>query len=245
MRIAALVAALCVAAPLAAQQDVAGARARAAARPVITAGAEGQARVTPDRAIISIGVETHAATAAQAGAENARHQRAVIDTIKAMGVAAEQISTINYNVYPQQRYEPNKGDTAPRIVGYTVSNTVRVEVRKLDQVGPIIDAALAKGANTISSLDFFSSNEDDARRSALAAAVQRARGDAEAMARGAGGQLGDLVELSSQFASIPRAMPTAMAFDAVARKAPTPINPGEQTITVSVTGRWRFIQSTK
>ena len=87
--------------------------------------------------------------------------------------------------------------TPPKVTGYTVTNTVRADVRRIDDVGKLIDAALAKGANEISSLQFYSSKADSARRAALAAAVADARADAEVLARAAGGTLGALVELST------------------------------------------------
>ena len=157
-----------------------------------------------------------------------------------MGIFYAQSSTVGYNVYPEQRYDPAKGDTAPRIVGYAVSNTVRVEVRKLEQLGSLIDASLSKGANSISSLDFKASKQDDARRTALVEAVQRARGDAEALARGAGGHLGELLELTSQTSS-PPPRPLPVAFSMAAQAKSTPISPGEQSLTVGVVGRWAFI----
>ena len=52
----------------------------------------------------------------------------------------------------------------------------------------MLDAALANGANQINSLDFFASNADSARHEALGQAVVRARADAEASARAAGGR---------------------------------------------------------
>jgi len=64
--------------------------------------------------------------------------------LRALGLGNDQLSTINYNVYPEQRYEQGK---EPVIVAYNVTNTVLVDVRKLSQVGPVIDAALAHGAN--------------------------------------------------------------------------------------------------
>lgn len=244
MRFASLAALLVIVAPLGAQQV---APVPAAVRPPsVTTTAQGEARVTPDRATIYIGVQTRAATAAQASADNARKQRAVIDTMRAMGIPESQISTVGYNVYPEQSFQPDKGDRAPRIVGYNVTNTVRVEVRKIDQLGRLLDAALAKGANAINSLDFSSSNEDDARRSALALAVQRARGDAEALARGAGGRLGELVELSSvPLSSGPRPLAGPLMQMSRAEAAPTPINPGEETVTVTVVARWRFLAGAK
>jgi uncharacterized protein YggE len=209
--------------------------------PAVVTSAVGEAQVTPDRATIAIGVQTRAKTAEEAGAENAQRQRAVIDTLRALGIPANQIATVSYNVYPEQVYHPDQGDQAPRIVGYNVSNTVRVEVRQLDKLGSVIDAALAKGANGINSLDLSASNIDEARRSALAAALARARGDAEALARAAGGQLGALVEASTEEAATPRTFKATTFMNARAEAAPTPISPGEQTLRVTVTARWRFV----
>jgi len=208
--------------------------------PEIMTSAQGEAQYTPDRAYIDVGVQTRAKTAQEAGAENARKQQAVIAAVEALGIPKERISTTNYNVYPEQQYNPQQGDKEPRIVGYNVTNTVRVDIHDITKVGSVIDAALAKGANNVSSLDFYASNQDSTRRDALAAAVERARGDAEALARGAGGKLGELVELSSAQAS---AAPRPMGYMTMARAeaAPTPINPGEQTLTVTVTARWKFV----
>src|SRR5918911_985524 len=133
--------------------------------------------------------------ACAAAADNARKQRAVIDTLRKLGIAQEQISTVNFNVYPETQYDrPNQ---TPRVTGYVVSNSVRAEVRRLDQIGALIDAALASGANAISSLSFYASNTDEARRPALSQAVAKARQDAETLARAAGGALGELLELTT------------------------------------------------
>jgi uncharacterized protein len=210
---------------------------------IVTSGT-GEARVTPDRAQIFIGVQTRASTAAQAGTDNARKTRAVIDAVKARGIPAEQIATSDYNLYPEydHREPPREGPQTPRVIGYVATNTVRVEVRRLDQVGNIIDAALAAGANMVNTIQFFASNVDAARRDALAEAVGRARGDAEALARAAGGSLGALLELNTQSPPVrPLVMERAMRMDAGAAVAQTPIEPGQQTLTMWVSGRWVFV----
>lgn len=209
--------------------------------PQVITTAEGEAQVTPDRATISIGVQTRAKTAAEASAENARKQRAVIDTIHALGIASQQIRTVNYNVYPEQVYHPDQGDKAPRIVGYNVVNTVQVDVRMLDKLGSVIDAALAKGANGINSLELSASNTDEARHTALAAALARARGDAQALAQAAGNSLGALLEVTTGEAATPRMFKNGGFMTARAEAAPpTPISAGEQTLRVTVTARWRL-----
>ncbi len=209
--------------------------------PEIVTSAQGEAQYTPDRAHIYIGVQTRAKTAQEAGAENAKKQEAVIAAIQSLGVPKERISTVNYSVYPEQQYNPQQGDKEPRIVGYNVQNTVRVDIHDISKVGALIDAALSKGANNINSLDFYASNQDSTRRQALAEAVERARGDAEALARGAGGQLGELIELSSAPGFNPPRPVPYMAMARAESMSATPVAPGEQTLTVTVTARWKFV----
>ena len=205
--------------------------------PHIAASGTGEARVTPDRASVFIGVQSRAATAAAAGADNARRQKAVIDTLRALGIPSDQITTTNYLVSPEMRYEPSS--QISRVTGYLVSNQVRVEVRRIEQVGSIIDAALARGANEMSSLQFFSSLADEARRTALAQAVAKAKADAEVMAKAAGGTLGSLLELSSLSIEMPRPVMSVMRM--ADKAATTPIEPGEQTFQASVSARWAFL----
>ena len=125
--------------PLMAQQP-----ATIAPIPQIAVSSRAEVKVNPDRANIQISVQTRGETAAAAAAENARKQKAVIDGLRALGIDAKDISTAGYNVYPEQRYEPNK---EPVVVGYNVTNTLSVELKTISMVGQAIDVALAKGAN--------------------------------------------------------------------------------------------------
>jgi uncharacterized protein YggE len=206
-------------------------------RPEIVTSAIGEATLVPDRAAVYVGVQTRAATAAAAARDNAARQRAVIDAIAALGIPRDQISTESYSVAPDSRFDPTTQKTT--ITGYVVSNVVRVEVRRIDQVAAVLDAALAKGANQINSLDFFASNADSARHGALVQAISRARADAEIMANAAGGTLGALVELSTNSEG-PRPVFRMQVNAGLAANA-TPIEPGQQRVQASVSARWRFI----
>jgi uncharacterized protein YggE len=204
--------------------------------PQILVVGHGEVKVTADRATIQVSVQTRAATAAAAAADNAAKQQSVLAALRALGLGNDQLSTINYNVYPEQRYQEGK---EPQIVGYNVTNTILVEVRKMAQVGPVIDAALSHGANMITSLQFSASNTEAARRSAIAAAIEKARADAEAAAHAARGTLGTLLEIN--IGSYSPAPPRPVVMMKTAMTADTPINPGEDTVAVDVTTRWRFI----
>lgn len=206
--------------------------------PQIVTAASGEVRVSPDRAILVVGVQTRAVTASDAAAQNARLQRAIIDAIKARGVAIEDIGTSGYSVTPEMRYKEGE---PPQVTGFVVSNEVTVTVRAIENVGRIIDASLGSGANQVNSLTFTVSNPDSARRSALAAAVARSRADAEVMARAAGGSLGSLLELTSTEETPSPPRPVMAMSRAAVDEASTPIESGQTTIRATVTARWRFV----
>src|SRR6267378_700531 len=208
--------------------------------PQIAVTGRGEVKVSPDRATIQVSVQTRAVSAAAAASENATKQQSVLTALRTLGLQNDQLSTINYNVYPEQRYEQGK---EPVIVAYNVTNTILVDVRKLNQVGPVIDAALSHGANMITSLQFYASNTETARRAAIASAIEKARADAEAAARAARGSLGTLlgIDIGSYSPPPPRPMMMGKLMAAGATQADTPINPGEETLSVEVSTRWRFI----
>jgi uncharacterized protein YggE len=209
--------------------------------PQIVTSGQGESKIAPDRARIEISVQTRALTAAVAGADNARKQQAVLDALKKLGFKSDQLSTVNYNLYPEMQYD-KEGQTA-RVVGYTAMNTVRVEVRDLALVGKAIDASLTAGANVISSLTFYASNTDEARRAALTIAVSRARADADALAKAAGGSVGGLLEISTGEVRLPIPMNKVMMQSNMAGRAAdaTPIDPAEQIVSAFVTVRWAYL----
>jgi uncharacterized protein YggE len=220
----------------------AGAAAQSAPAPqpprIITSG-EAQVRVTPDRATILVGVQTRAATAAAAGAANARTQKAILDTLKAMGLTADQLGTQSYSVNPEMQYPPTGGPG--RVTGYTVSNVVRVDLKRIEQVGTVVDASLAKGANQINSIQFSASTASEARRTAMGDAVRDARADAEALARAAGGSLGSVIEITSTAPPIRPMYGDVMMRGVAKAEVATPIEPGEQVISATVSVIWQFI----
>lgn len=221
-----------------ADAQVSPANADGAAPPHLSVSATGEAMAVPDRARISIGVQSRAATAAAAAAENARVQRAVLDTLRAMGFTAAQLTTQNYAVRPEMVRD--RDSPSPRVEGYIVSNIVRVDIRELNRSGGVIDAAIAKGANQIHGVAPYHSNPEPLRRTALLDAVRNARADAQALAEAAGGTLGPLLELTTAGAA--RAGYEAdFSMDRAMMGGPTPIVAGEQVVRAAVTARWAFI----
>lgn len=207
--------------------------------PSIAGTASSDVKFTPDRATVRISVQTHATTASMAASQNATKQNSVLSALRTLGMPNEQLSTTDYSVNPEYRYEQNK---SPTLIGYTVTNTILADVRDLKILGKVLDAALGNGANIISSLDFYASNTDAARREAIGTAVAKARSEADVAARAAGGTLGGLMSLNIGAGNQPpppRPMMRMSASAAVSEA--TPINPGEQTLTVTVSASWHYV----
>lgn len=206
--------------------------------PNIATSAVGESRITPDRGLLTVAVETQGETAAAAASDNGRLQARIIDAVKAAGVAAAQIRTSGYNVYPEY-----SGGKSPKVTGYRARNTVQIEIRSIDAVGKVIDAALGAGATTIGALRLYASSTDTARREAITKAVTKARAEAEAAAVAAGGSLGAMIEFTIDPYGLPRPFESVVVTAAMsgASPAPTPIETGELVVQAVVRAKWQFV----
>ncbi|WP_158916486.1 SIMPL domain-containing protein [Caulobacter sp. S45] len=220
-------------APMARAQDEQAAEFRAT---TLSLSAEGEVRTAPDLAVIGLGVRTEGATAAEALARNATRMTATVAALKAQGVAPADIQTSNLSLDPQYF---DDGKAPRRLTGYQASNTVSVRLRDMGRVGPVVDALVAAGANQIDSIGFQLAEphaaEDAARREALKALQAKA----DLYAQATGYRIQRLVRLSEGGGGYqPRIMAAPMAF--AARKVATPVEAGELTVGVSVSGLYEL-----
>ena len=204
--------------------------------PVAVTAGEGIVRAVPDRAFVTITAESRASNPRDTQRRNIEQMKPVLDKLRAAGIPEEAIRTAAYELHREYEWERER-----RVAkGYVARNSVEVQLHDLAKVGPAIDAALARGANTINSLQFESSKADSARREALAVAVRQARADADAMAVAAGRCIVDVIELSTTEMVQPFMRMERAAVGMAQDVASTPIEPGEQTISVTVQGRWQL-----
>ncbi len=214
-----------------------GGSAAAGSERLVSVAGEGVVRIRPDLARLQVGVETRAATAQQAQAENARLTQAVVDAVLRLGVAGEDVQTAWLGLSPEYDYSGK----SPRLSGYRAFNQVNVTVRDLGRVGRVVDAAVAAGANNVSGVGFGLSDEAAVRRQALGKAVEDARARAEALARAAGVALGEVVSLAEAEAPMPVPVfkrELAMAEGDASSRTVTPVEPGVVEFRARVTAVW-------
>lgn len=153
----------------------------------------GEVYLTPDLAYIYVGVRSDADDVATALNKNNLQAQQVADAVKSFGVEAKDIQTTNFNVYPMTDYTPN-GEVSRKY--YVVENTVYITVRDLTKMGNLLDAVVRAGANSINSISFDVANKDEAVAQARDLAIQKAREQAEGMAKAAGVKLGAVQSVS-------------------------------------------------
>ena len=197
----------------------------------ITVSATGDVSQAPDRASVSAGVVTQAKTADAAMSANAAKMTAAFEQLRAAGVEEKNIRTSQMSLNPRFSY---KDRNSPKIDGYEVRNRVSATTEDVEKVGPMLDALVKAGVNTINGVSFSISEPDIAKAEARDKAIKAAKAKAEAMASAAGVSLGNLTSIteSSRGGFVPQ--PVAYARTA-SLEASTPIAAGEQNLSVTVT----------
>jgi hypothetical protein len=205
----------------------------------IQVSGNGEAQAAPDLAVLSLAIETHAATAADAAGRNGGLAQRVSDALKAKLGDKGKTWTGGYSLAPEYENE-TRPNAKPVIIGYQAQNTITVQTGALDLVGPLIDAAIAAGANRVNSLDFSLRDDTSARNDAITKAAKDAQAQAQALAAALGLKLGPIVNATteSNFGPRPMVLENAVGRFATSMGRPeTPVQPAELTIpaTVSLT----------
>jgi uncharacterized protein len=201
---------------------------------------EGSVTAAPDFARVTVGVTDMGKTAGEAMTANAKAANALVSLIKSEGVAPADIETSEVSISPTFSQPAPGQQTAPTITGYSVSNNVAVMVRDIPRLGSLLDKAATAGANSVYGVGFDHNDPSALLDKARALAVADARRKADIYANAAGARIGRLMTLTEQPGRTPivRYLPRAYTAAAV----PTPIEAGEDKLTVTVTTRFELTQ---
>lgn len=202
---------------------------RAGASGGITVSDTAQVKVRPDTAFITLGVVNRDRNANAAARANAAKSTAVVAAIAKAGIPSSDIKTVDYSLDPQMNWDKNP----PTITGYSASSTVSVRTKDVGKIGALIDAAIAAGANSVRGVRFDVEDKRRLRQKALALAVKKAEGKAQAIAEALGGKLGPAISASE---SVDEYAPYSRNYAELrpVLRARTPISPGETSVSAQV-----------
>ncbi len=224
-----LVAVSCAAAPaLAAAQSNVQSDPNASA---ITTTGDAVVRRAPDRAFVTIAVESRAKTPRDAQAQNAAAMTNVQQKLRAANLPKDAVRTTAYGVEPEFDYVNGK-----RVLrDYLARNAIEVRLDDLNRIGEIVDLGTASGATSVGDVRFDLKDRQAAEREALGAAVADAKAKAETIATAAGRPILTIWRIVEEPMPSPGPRPMMMAARAEAGVMPqTPISAGEIEIHARV-----------
>ena len=203
-------------------------------------------KVMPDIAAVYFRIETNGSNAGDAGSKNSEIENKVIAALLQQGFARDKITTQNYQTYEDFEYT----DSGRKSLGWKAVHSIKIEMTadKISLAGNAIDSVVDNGA-IVEGINFELSNskENEYKKSAITQATLDARAKAEGIAAGLGMKIGRVVSVSTSdwgyrpWSVYDRAvMSSAMVEEAKA--AVTTIQPGEQTVSASVSVRYKLVQ---
>lgn len=217
---------------------------------------EGEAVAKPDVAQFTFSViEEGGTNVGSLQTANTEKANAIIKFLKEQKVDEKDIKTVGYDVSP--RYEnavcgvrPYMVGAAevcppPKIVGYTVTQTVEVKVRDFTLTGNILAGVVERGANSVSQLYFTIDDPAALENTARADAIENARAKAKTLAQAGGFKVGRLLSIDDNASPYPyyaRESFNLGAADAAVKSLPAPsIEPGSQEIKANLVLRYEII----
>lgn len=192
----------------------------------MTLTGKGQVAVTPDVAIVRLGVQTTGDNVTTAQAENARISQQMINSLKQLGIS--EIKTVQYQI--EKIFDYENGNRIDR--GYMVRNIFELRIMDLNLVGVAIDTAVYNGANVVEFINFDVNDAELYYQQALNLAVKNAFQKAKSISSSLRIMFDPvpirITEVSNQ--PIPLSPTIALREGAFA----TPIEPGSKQIEANV-----------
>jgi uncharacterized protein YggE len=153
---------------------------------LITVTGEAEVQVSPNQAILTIGVETWDRDLSIAKQTNDERVKGILDLAKKYGVASGHVRIDHLSIDP--RYKDGEG--REDFIGYRVRETIVLTVHNLSKFDDLLNSVLEAGANYVYGVQFRTTKLREYRDQARALALKAAREKAKSMAKELGQKVG-------------------------------------------------------
>ncbi len=167
----------------------------------LTVSGEGEAYAVPDIATVSFTVTEEKKTVAEAQKQVTDKANKAVDFLKKSDVEEKDIQLTNNSFYPVYDYgAPCYSYPCPQqkptITGYSVSRTMTVKIRAIDDSGKIVEGLGSLGVTNLNGPTFGIDDEDAVKEEARKQAIENAKEKAEKLARDLGVSLVRVIDFS-------------------------------------------------
>jgi uncharacterized protein YggE len=200
---------------------------------------KGEVTITPDLALLVVGVEARENTVAEAQAKASVAMNDLMTALRNSGIEENDIQTRYFRIDQRTRWDNIKDEEI--ITGYEVTNTVTVKIRDIDNAGSIVDVAVEAGGDyiRISSFTFTMEDPTEYYDEAREKASEDAKDKAEKLAKQNNVRLGEPTFISESSYSSSGYRVTTYGLDSMAIPAPTiniptSVSPGELDVILTI-----------
>jgi len=199
----------------------------------VTVVGSGHVQGVPDTLTADVGIEFVAPDVTSAMNQTNERMQTVIDALAARGVDSKDISTTQVSLQPQY------GDNSA-ITGYRASNKIQVKIREIHAASQVLAAIAGSGADAarINSVSYSIDDDSKLVKDARTRAFQDAEDRAQQYAQLSGLSLGKVISISEAPGATPPPPPVPMSRGEMVTEVP--LQPGEQTVSFSVTAVWEL-----
>jgi uncharacterized protein len=164
-------------------------------RPKITVNGEAVVNVTPDKIVVTLGIETSDKDISLAKQKNTEIMKKTVAAIKECGVAEKNIETDRLSIEPRwsDEYQQKK------FFGYYVRNSIVVTLNDVAKVEELVTRVLQAGVTQLHGIDFQTTEFKNYREQARELALKAAREKAEKMAAVLGESIGHPLQISEGY----------------------------------------------
>lgn len=199
----------------------------------------GEIAVSPDRAIVTMGIDARNLVLDQARDQVNQTTRKVLKLAQDLGIDDKYVSTTGANINPEYRYDNNR--SVRRLTGYRVFRNVSIDLRDLDKLGRLVEGAVDLGINQVSPPSMTLVDRSAAEDDALKAAAKDARRKAELLAETLGVKVGpvhSLTAVSNNFRPAPMAEAAMMRSASADAGGADTYSAGEVVVTAQVNAQF-------
>jgi len=156
-----------------------------------------------------------------------RQVQAMLDLAKQLQIDDKHITASDIQIAPEWEYQPER-----KLIGHQVSREVSFRTSGVERYAELADGLAGLGLKEVRPGGSEISNADELANQALEKAVRAAREKAEILARAAGRELGEALQINAQGYNVPGPVPMRAAM--AKEDASQSYRPGEQDVTASV-----------
>jgi len=183
----------------------------------------GEVQVVPDLVRVNLQARREGTDAAALKTELDAVTRAVLALTRELGIEPRDVTAAAVDIHP--RYRHRDGESV--VDGVVATRSISITLRDLDEVGVLINGALARGANGVGNVELDAANRPALERQALELAIDDAMEQGRQIAARIGVGHGPLL---NSLSAAPTFLTIMMDLRAAADAPTESFAPGELTI---------------